>query len=319
MAKFNKSFLRGKRIVITGGTGFIGSHLLASVLEYKPAKVLLVSRGSNTSKIGGYLSKIDLKIYHSSSDYVRHIVNFNPDYLFILGGNADPRVSLIDPKGDLESNLLYNFYLLDKFRSLKNTKIKIVYISSVAIYGESKKIPLEEEKSTTIPESPYGINKLAMEGYIRFFSKSFRINGLSVRLFSTYGPQLNKQVVYDFIQKLLHNPKSLTICGDGSEIRDLSYIDDQVNGLLLLAQKGKFKGEVYNLGSGVGISISNLALKIAKLMNLKPRLVYQKQNKETHHGKIWIADISKVMSLKHIPKTSFDTGLKKTIDWVKQL
>ena len=314
----SKGFLIGKRIVITGGTGFIGSHLLPKILEQNPSRVLLVSRGSKTYRIKKYLSSIDLKIYRSSREYIKHITEFRPDYLFILGGNSNPRFSVISPESDLEHNFLYNFFLLEELKRIKAKNIRIIFISSVAVYGESKKTPLRED-SVTIPKSPYGINKLAMEGYIGFYHEFSNIRGFSIRLFSTYGPALSKQVVYDLVQKLIRNPKVLLVKGDGSEIRDLTYIDDQIEGLLLLARKAKYEGEVYNLGSGIGISISDLALKIVKLMGIKPKIIYQKKDKEKYYGNAWIADISKVKSLKHHPKTSLDEGLKKTIEWIRKL
>lgn len=318
MALSKELFLSGKRIVISGGTGFIGSHLLSQILKQHPSDVLIVSRGSSTERIQQYLSRIMLKVYRSSTEFSNHIIKFDPDYLFLLGGNADPRISLSDPKSDLTHNLLYNFELLERLRRKKNTKTKIIFVSSVAVYGENEKGVLKED-SPTMPKSPYGINKLAVEGYIRFFSEMYGIKGFSVRLFSTYGPGLYKQVVYDFIKELLQNHKLLTIRGDGAEVRDLSYIDDQISGLLLLGKRASYKGEVYNLGSGTEISIKDLASTIAKLMKLTPRITYQKKTKEKHHGKIWVADITKVKRLGHNPQITIPEGLKKTIKWVKNV
>src|SRR5260221_14664880 len=107
----DNKFFSGKRIIITGGTGFIGSHLLTRILKQNPAKTLVLSRGSQTDRIRQHLSHIDLKVYKSSNEYIRYICDFNADYLFILGGNSDPRLSLDNPQADLEHNLLYNFYL----------------------------------------------------------------------------------------------------------------------------------------------------------------------------------------------------------------
>lgn len=315
MVRADKNYLSAQRVAITGGTGFIGSHLLKRILKYHPKQVLLISRGSTTRRIDEHKAHIKIKIYHTIHEYIKVITQFNPDYLFVLGGNADPRLSLDDPETDLEHNLLYNFHLLETLKRRK-PKVKIIYISSVAVYGEGKKSPLKES-DRTIPKSPYGINKLAMEGYIRFYAESFGIKGFSIRLFSTYGPYLYKQVVYDFIKSLLSDPMQLTIRGDGSEIRDLSYIDDQINGIIILGQKAAYTGEVYNLGSGKGISITELALKIAKILGIKPKLLYDKKMKEKHFGDTWIADVSKVKRFNHMPKTGIDNGLKKTIDWAK--
>ena len=124
----NKNYFKNKRVAITGGTGFIGSHLLTKILKQDPSKVLLISRGSKTDRIRKHLSKIDLKLYSSSEEYVKLIIDFDADYLFILGGNADPRVSIIDPKVDFEHNLAYNFHLLERLKNAQSPKLKIIYM-----------------------------------------------------------------------------------------------------------------------------------------------------------------------------------------------
>ncbi len=314
MPKANLHFLKNKRIAITGGTGFIGSHLIEKILEQQPSAIRVISAGSGTERLKNHLTELEVKVHKNAREYIRHIVDFKPDYLFILGGNSDPRLSVTNPRLDLEYNLLYNFKLLQRL-SRKPSNIKIIYISSVAVYANDTK-PLNEELSLASPKSPYGINKLAMEGYIRFFAETYKIAGFSVRLSATYGPGLKKQVVFDFIQKLMKDPTQLSILGDGSEIRDFCYVDDQVNGLLLLAKKAPYKGEVYNLGSGEGISVADLAKKIINFMGLKPKIIFEKTKQEKHHGHTWVLDITKARELGHQPQTSIDSGLEQTIKWV---
>jgi UDP-glucose 4-epimerase len=315
MTDTKRDYLKNKRVAITGGTGFIGSHLLAAILHQQPAAVRVISSGSKTDRIEQHLKSVELKIYKDAKNYVRLITQFKPDFLFILGGNSDPRLSVTNPQLDLEYNLLYNFELLQKLGA-SQSKTKVIYVSSVAVYGDGRS-PLHEDLSSTAPKSPYGINKLAIEGYIRFFAQCQKLNAFSVRLSATYGPSLKKQVVYDFIQKLLKDPKQLAIMGDGSEIRDFTYVDDQVAGLLLLAEKAEYVGEIYNLGSGAGISVADLAEKIAGHMELRPKISFEKSKSENHHGKSWILDIQKASGLGHLPKTQLDDGLRQTIEWVK--
>lgn len=304
-----------KKIIITGGTGFIGSHLLTRILSHSPHKVRVLSTGSDPARIKQYQSQIELKTFHTPKQFVRLITNFKPDYIFILGGNSDPRLSVTNARLDLEFNLLYNFELLEKLQLQKN-KAKIVYVSSIAVYGESQS-PLHEELSPTLPKSPYGINKLATEGYVRFFAQQSGLKAISIRLAATYGPGLKKQVVYDFIKKLLTNPDELPILGDGTEVRDLAYIDDQIDGLLLISQKAKYVGEVYNLGSGKGITIAQLAQTIASTMKLQPKIKYLTNQQENHHGHNWILNIQSASSLGHQPKIDLSEGIQRTIEWIK--
>ncbi len=315
MVAVSDSYFKNVRVVVTGGTGFIGSHLVAKILEHQPKAIRLVSSGSSTERVAKHLPSLELKTFKSAEQYTKLILEFKPDYLFILGGNSDPRLSISNPRLDLEYNLLYNFELLEAIHK-SSLRPKIIYTSSVAVYGDCFEA-LEEQRSITVPKSPYGINKLATEGYIRFYAQTFGLEGFSVRLSATYGPGLKKQVVYDFIQKLLKDPQNLSVMGDGSEIRDLTYVDDQVDGLLLLAERANYTGEVYNLGSGVGISVAELGKKIGQLMELNPQIILEKGRHEKHYAQNWVLDIKQVRQLGHLPKTPIDEGLRKTIAWAK--
>lgn len=308
-------YLKNKRVVITGGTGFIGSHLLTAILANRPKTVRVVSSGSNPDRIEQHLKDVELRTYKDNKSYVRLIAEFKPDYVFILGGNADPRLSVSNPRLDLEFNLLLNFDLLERF-SREKSKAKLLYVSSVAVYGDSE-TPLHEEDSSTFPKSPYGINKLATEGYVRFYANHNGLKAFSVRLSATYGPGLKKQVIYDFIQKLMTDPHQLSVLGNGSEIRDFTYVDDQVDGILFLAGKAAYEGEVYNLGSGRGVSVAELAKKVADTMGLNPKIRFEQERSEEHHARVWVLNTKKVGELGHTAKVNLDEGLRKTIEWVK--
>lgn len=306
---------KDKRVAITGGTGFIGSHLISKISSHRPEAIRVISYGSRDLKIDKTTENIDVRIHKNSTEFIRNIISFRPDYIFILGGNSDPRLSVANPRLDLDFNLLNHFRLFIKLSKLRR-RPSIIFASSVAVYASSPD-PLVEDKSLTLPQSPYGIDKLATEGYLRFFSQQGDLRAFSVRLSATYGPGLKKQVVYDFIRRLIQDPHVLKIIGDGTEVRDLCYVDDQVDGLILLAKKAAYRGEIYNLGSGIGISVKDLAAAIAALLGIKPKISLELEKREKHHGQNWVLNIEKAKLLGHKPKVSLDEGLIKTIDWIR--
>jgi nucleoside-diphosphate-sugar epimerase len=311
-----KAFLAKQRVLITGGTGFIGSHLLEKILAQNPSEVKVLSYQNSSEFLKDSLETVEFSRFKDSADFIKQILDFEPDYLFLLGGNSDPRFSVNDPIRDFELNVFNHLKLLEAIKQKELQKIKIIYTSSVAVYG-SNECKDHSETSFTNPDSPYGVSKLAFEKYLRVFCKLYGLKGFSIRVFSTYGARLRKQVVYDFINRLLENPHKLELIGDGQEIRDLTYIDDQIQGILALTENGDYKGEAYNIGSGTGTKIIDLAYEISKQMNLTPEIVCTVNKTEKHHGKIWIADIRKALALGYKPQINLEEGLKKTIQWVK--
>src|SRR5207245_6312022 len=118
----------------------------------------------------------------------------------------------------------------------------------------------------TRPLSPYGVSKLAAERFVFVYAAIYGIRAVSVRLFSSYGPRQRKQVIYDLIIKVRSRSSSVPLVGDGTQVRDLIYVSDAVEGMLLVASRGLHDGSAYNLCSGVGITISKLAEEVSTML-----------------------------------------------------
>jgi UDP-glucose 4-epimerase len=189
--------------------------------------------------------------------------------------------------------------------------------SSAAVYGNPSNIPIIET-DPTLPISPYGISKLAIERYVSAYSRLYGLKAASLRPFSAYGPRLRKQVVYDFIVKLSTDPSELTILGDGNQVRDFIFVDDIVQAALVVLEKSPLCGDVYNVASGQGTSTQEIAEILAKAMGLRPKYHYTGSIRPGEPDK-WIACIDKLRMLGFVPQVALEEGLKRTVEWYNSI
>jgi len=295
--------IKNKKIFVTGGEGFIGSHLVK----------LLTSKGAN-------IKTYDMKKNNKNSilDMDRMLEAMNDcNYVIHLAatigvGNTEKNQLLT-----LNTNILGTKNVLDCCISAGIKKI--VFSSSSEVYGEQIKQPIEETNPLS-PKSSYGIAKLASEEYIKAYNKYFGLNYSIVRLFNAYGPeQRNNFVVSKFVNSVL-NYEPPTIYGNGSQIRSFCYVDDIVNGIYLALVNEKADGEIFNIGNNKEpISIRDLAIKVMKLYGRMMPLtkVDFKDSDRDNKREIFVRvpDITKARnSLGYEPKVMLDEGIKKTIE-----
>ncbi|MBC7876524.1 MAG: NAD-dependent epimerase/dehydratase family protein [Anaerolineales bacterium] len=310
----NETKIAGLNILVTGGAGFIGSHLVEALLERK-AKVTVISRLPlgmlvNLENCMSMINYIKLDIL---SPDVKELVATNKyDIIYHLANNAHVPSSIGNPISDMENNLLSTLNLLETIR-LKSPSTKIVYLSSAAVYGNPGYAPIDEF-APLAPISPYGVSKLAAERYISIYSVLYGLQTVTLRPFSVYGPRQTKQVIYDLMKKLSQNPIELNLDGDGTQIRDFCYVDDVVRAILLVTLNGKLIGEAYNLASSQGHSISHLAHLVSDIMGVTPRIVFSGINRPGDPQE-WIADISQLTSLGYSPQVELSEGIFNTYQW----
>ena len=307
------SFWTGKKVLVTGGSGFIGSGLinelntrgaLISVIDKAPLNAELLEVGATE------ISYFNIDIL--SDNLMKNIQENTYDYIFHLAGSASVQFSVERTYEDFEVNLRGTLNLLETLRTLGGSR-KLIFLSSAAVYGNPEKMPINED-DLTVPISPYGISKLAAERYLYVYSNIHGIKAISVRPFSVYGPGQKKQVIYDIIRKVKRDPKSLELFGSGKEARDFIYISDLVDALLLLAEKSKMTGEVYNAASGSSTRISLIAHEICDIMGVDPSITYR--------GSVrpgvpisWQADINRLRALGFNNHTEMKNGLTNTVKW----
>jgi UDP-glucose 4-epimerase len=220
-----------------------------------------------------------------------------------------------DPVGDLRNNAEVTLHVLEAIRHFSPTT-RLVYTSSAAVYGSPKKLPISENHPL-VPVSPYGVSKLAAEGYVSLYAQLHSLRTASLRLFSVFGPGQRKQVVFDLIAKLRANPDELEVYGTGQEIRDFIYVDDVVSAALLVMTRGDLRGEVYNVASGEGTSIHELVETIVSVMGVRPRIHYTGHVRPGDALR-WIADISRLASLGFRPSVNLWEGIKWIVKWYDQ-
>ncbi len=259
---------KDKRVLITGGCGFIGS-MLARRLLHHGARVTLVDSliplyGGNMANIADIRDKVWLNISDVRDPHAMSRLIRDQDYLFNLAGQTSHVDSMTDPFTDLEINATAQLSILEAVRKF-NPSIRIVFASTRQLYGKPQYLPVDE-KHPIVPVDINGIHKLAGEGYHMLYHKVYGIASTCLRLTNTYGPGMRvkdaRQTFLGIWVKLLLNGQSIKVFGDGEQLRDFNYVDDAVEALVSAAICKEAVGEVMNLGSSEVTGLRQLAQRL---------------------------------------------------------
>jgi UDP-glucose 4-epimerase len=301
-------------VLVTGGCGFIGSHLVEQLVG-RGFKVTVADNFANSTIDNLARVKDDVEVLEMNvnSDTFKQIVaDRNFDVIYHLAANAYVPPSVKDPIYDFENNLVSTIGLLETIRRAELDP-KVIVASSAAVYGNPVTVPITEEMITD-PISPYGVGKLAMERYTDVYSRVYGMRTASARFFSAYGPRQKKQIVYDFIGKLKKDPTTMVILGDGTQMRDLVFVEDIVQALLVIMDNSPLDGTTYNVATGVGHTTTEIAQTIVDAMGLDAKFTYTGSVRpgDPH---VWIADITRIRGIGYEPTHTLAQGIKKTIEW----
>lgn len=254
-----------KKILITGGLGFIGSGL-ARALVKQGARVTLVDSlipqyGGNLFNIADIRDKLKVNICDVRDSCAMKYLVQGMNFLFNLAGQTSHMDSMTDPQTDLDINASAQLSILEACR-LNNPDIKIVFASTRQLYGKPDYLPVDE-KHPIRPVDVNGINKLAGEWYHLLYNNVYGIRACALRLTNTYGPGMRvkdaRQTFLGIWVRLLLECEPIKIFGDGEQLRDFNYVDDCVDALLLAGASEQANGKVYNLGSEEVIGLKALA------------------------------------------------------------
>ena len=303
------------KILITGGAGAIGSNLVKKLVS-KSYSVIVLDNLTSGYKKNLPKNIIFIKGNICNNSILKKAFNYNPDIVIHMAAFFANQNSVDYPDKDLNTNGLGTLKLLEmsKFKKIS----KFIYFSSSCVYGNQNL--MIEKNNTYYPDTPYAITKLLGEYYCKFYSKTYDMNISIARIFNCYGPGelpgKYRNVIPNFIERALNN-KDIIITGSGNEIRDFTYVDDIINGILLLLKNKKIKqDEIFNFGSSKKTRILDLAKKIIKLTNSKSKIIFSKKRDwdKVIQRQANIKKAKKVIN--YNPKTKLDVGLKKTIAWL---
>ena len=318
--------ISNKKILITGGLGFIGSNLACRLVEHGNTITVV---DSLIPEYGGNLRNIyDIqdKITVSLSD-VRDVAAINNlikghDYLFNLAGQTSHLDSMLDPITDLDINAKAQLSILEACRK-NNPDIRIVFASTRQIYGKPKYLPVDE-KHPRHPVDVNGINKIAGEQYHILYQEVNGIASSVLRLTNTYGPRMRiKDARQTFLGIWIRNlleGKTIQVFGDGKQRRDSNYIEDVLDALLITATKEEAVGKVYNLGAPNPLSLEDTA----KIMCLEiegsdyQMIAFPEDRKVIDVGD-FICDYSAFCNqFGWEPKVNFEEGIQRSINYFKK-
>jgi len=307
-------------ILVTGGAGFVGSHLVDRLIK-EGHQVVVVDNLSTGKKENLNKKAKFYKIDICSPKISQIFKKEKPEVVYHLAAQIDVRKSVEDPVRDADINILGSLNLIQNFirvnprlnqRKSASTNKKIIFASSGAIYGDTNVIPTPEAHPEN-PETPYGIAKLAIEKYLYFYQKTLGLNYTALRLSNVYGPRQNSKgeagVVAIFCDKMLSG-KQPVIFGSGRQTRDFVFVDDVVEAALLAMQKEK-RG-LYNIGTVKETSINEIFKKIKKLTSSNCQEIHGPA--KTGEQKRSCLDFSKAKKeLNWQPKYDLEMGLKLLI------
>jgi len=309
------SFWNERDVLVTGGAGFIGSHLVDKLVEHACNVTIFdnLSLGleENINPEAVFVEG-DIRDYLS----LRRVVE-NKEVVFHLAANPTTRTSSMgwkDPSLDYEVNAVGTLNVLRAVEEVAGDAV-VVYASSAAVYGEPRTVPIREDHATN-PISPYGVSKLAGENYCHAYSRETGLRTVILRIFNTYGPRQRRYVMVDLLRKLSENPSVLEVLGDGKQVRDYCYVQDTVDAFLLAGQRAPRFG-VFNVGTGVGTTIGELAEMLIRIRGL------ERKTKVQFTGQTWrgdirtlVADVSRIASsLGFRPRIALPKGLFKLVTW----
>ena len=283
--------------LIFGGYGFIGSNLFKSSKNSK--------RFTSKKKINNNYSLV----------FFKKIINkHNPKNIFFLSGISHPLFSKKKHLLDIKENNIKLQNLLTAAGQVK-FKGKIIYTSSIAVYGSNNKKNVKENEKLN-PESFYALSKIMAEKQCEYFIRNEKINIVVLRLCSVFGPGLKRQIIYKLIKKLLLNKKTnIIIDGNKSDKREFLYIDDLIR-ILLKIQRMKIESGIYNIGTGKQILIEYVYKSLKKKLKLKNKIIFKNKIDSPHFS---ILDSKKIeKKIKFTFRNNFNKNLITTLNyWIK--
>lgn len=317
---------KGKKVLVTGGLGFVGSNLTAKLVKLGAtvtiADNMIPRLGGNLFNVKEIVDHIHINFSDVRDSHSMDYLVKGQEFIFHLAGQVNHVDSIRNPIQDLDINCRGTLVLLESCRK-HNRNAKIIFSGTRGEYGSSVKLPVAEDHPTN-PKGIYAVTNLTAEKMVLVYHDVHKISGTCLRITNTYGPR--HQMAHDeygvlnwFIRKAIDD-EVVPVFGDGHILRDFLYVDDLVDCLLRVATAARAYGEVFNVGSGVPINFIELAKKIVKITGTGKVTFteFTQERKEVEPGDYY-TDISKIKRMVGWePKTDLDEGLRKTIEFYRK-
>ena len=304
------------KIVVTGGAGFIGSHVVDAYINQGYDVIVIDNLKTGTRKNINSKARFYMRDIKDAEGVLEIFEKEKPDVVNHHAAQMNVRRSIEDPKEDAETNIIG---LINVLNAAVKTKVKrIIFISSGgAIYGQTTSIPTKE---TTMPQplSPYGLSKYVGEQYLQLYHSLYQIPYVILRYANVYGQRQNPEgeagVIAIFINKIIKNQEPI-IFGDGEQTRDYMHVKDVVEANVLALSKGT--NNTVNIGTGVQTSVNKLFSTMKKEINFPKSPIYQKEiTGEVRHGAL---DSNKAKEILYwTPKIKIEQGIKETIKAMRE-
>ena len=303
------------KLLITGGLGFVGSHLVDSLVK-KNHKIMILtktlSKKKNIKKSAKKIriEKIDLTNFQQLGKIIE---KFKPDVIIHLAGNASHSKSFENPLKDIDSNAKTTLFMLEKIRKL-NTQCKFILGSTFIVIGKPKKLPVNENTPCN-PTTIYGTNRLSSEYFCKIYHEVYGLHTNIFRITNSYGPREQitpKKNAVNFLIYKSFKKEEISIYNQGKFFRDFIYIDDVISGINTILKKGK-PGELYWISSGKRTWFYEFANILEKTTECKVK--YSETPAYTKRVDVgnFVVSNSKLRKLGWSPKISVDVGVKKTL------
>lgn len=315
--------LKNKKILITGGAGFLGSNLARSLLNDNEVS-LLVKPNTDLWRIKDIKDKVNIVDGDLLDKSLVEKILTDKDYVFHFAWQTDLKKSMENPLDDLNEDIGGLLTILEICKKYNNNT-KIIFASTVTVIGNTRKIPVNEYENEN-PNSVYDINKLTAEKYLQMHYKNYGIKSCILRLSNVFGEYQkidnpNRGILNFMIGKALRN-ENLTIYGKGDFIRDYCYVQNYVDAFVLAAESDKTNGEIYVLGSGEGKTFLEVVSKIKEIVeNLTNKKLVIKhvpfpEGENEINKRNFTADFSNFnKAVGWNPEIGFEEGLKRTIEF----